>query len=75
VQGAYETCLGQPDKSAVAEHSIEAGHSNFNMMMVLEKVTGCMNRLVKEAIQIRLHSNNFNRDRGFTLSRTNQPKS
>jgi hypothetical protein len=27
-----------------------------------------MDHLVKEAIEIRLHSNNFNRDEGFSLS-------
>jgi hypothetical protein len=32
--------LGQPDKSAVAEHSIEAGHNiDFNNIMILDKVT------------------------------------
>jgi hypothetical protein len=42
-------CLGQPDKSAVVEHSIEAGHNiDFNNIMMLEKVTGYMDRLVKE---------------------------
>jgi hypothetical protein len=32
-----------------------------------------MDRLVKEAIQIRLNQNNFNRDNGFTLSRAWNP--
>jgi hypothetical protein len=32
-----------------------------------------MDCLVKEAIEIRLHPNNFNRDGGFTLSRAWQP--
>jgi hypothetical protein len=32
-----------------------------------------MDRLVKEAIQIRLNQNNINRDNGFTLSRTWNP--
>jgi hypothetical protein len=74
MQGAYETRLGQPDMSAVVEHSIEAGHViNFNNIMILEKVTGYMDYLVKEAIEIRLHPNNFNRDRGFTLSQACYP--
>jgi hypothetical protein len=61
--------LGQPDKSAVAEHGIEAGHNiNFNNIMILEKVTGYMDHLVKEAIEICLHPNNFSGDGGFTLS-------
>jgi hypothetical protein len=70
MQGASETRLGQSDKSAVAEHSIEAGRNiDFNNITILEKVTGYMDRLVKEAIEIRLHPNNFNRDGGFNLSR------
>jgi hypothetical protein len=64
---------GQPDKSAVVEHNIEAGHDiDFNIT-ILDKVTGSMDRLVKEAIEVCLHSNNFNRDGGFNLSRTWQP--
>jgi hypothetical protein len=53
----------------VAEHSIEAGHKiDFNNITILEKVTGFMDRLVKEAMEIHLHPNNFNRDGDFTLS-------
>jgi hypothetical protein len=32
-----------------------------------------MDRLIKEAIQIRLNQNNINRDNGFTLSRAWNP--
>jgi hypothetical protein len=47
----------------VAEHSIEAGHNiDFNNITILEKVTGYMDCLVKEAIEIRLHPNNFSRN-------------
>jgi hypothetical protein len=57
----------------VAEHSIEARHNiDFNIT-ILENVTGYMDRLVKEAIEICLHPNNFNRDGGFTSSRAWQP--
>jgi excinuclease UvrABC helicase subunit UvrB len=60
--------------TAVAEHSIEAGHNiDFNNITILEKVTGYMNHIVKEAIERRLHPNNFNRDRGFNLSLAWQP--
>jgi hypothetical protein len=53
----------------VAEHSIEAGHNiDFNNIAILEKVTEYMDLLVKEAIEICLHPNNFNRDGGFNLS-------
>jgi hypothetical protein len=66
--------LGQPDKSAVVEHSIKAGHNiDFNNIMILDKVTGYMDCIVKEAIEIHLHPNNFNSDGGFNLSRAWQP--
>jgi hypothetical protein len=58
----------------VAEHSIEeAQNINFNNIMILEKETGYMDHLVKEATEIHLHPNNFNRDGGFTLSRAWYP--
>jgi hypothetical protein len=67
MQGTYETHTAQ---SAVAEHSINTGHQNgFNSVSVLDRASGYMDRLVKEAIQIRLNHKNFNRDNGFTLSR------
>jgi hypothetical protein len=66
--------LDQPEKSAVAEHSISTGHHiDFNNVSVLDRASGYMNRLVKEAIQIRLNHKNFNSDNGFTLSRAWNP--
>jgi hypothetical protein len=38
---------------------------------MLDKATGCMDRLMKEAIEIRLNTGNFNR--GFMLSRAWYP--
>jgi hypothetical protein len=65
--------LDQPEKSAIAEHSISTGHQiDFNVS-VLDRASGYMDRLVKEAIQIRLNHKNFNRDHGFTLSRAWNP--
>jgi hypothetical protein len=59
--------LDQPEKSAVAEHSINTRHKiDFNVS-VLDRASGYMDHLVKEAIQIRLNQKNFNRDNGFTL--------
>jgi hypothetical protein len=66
--------VDQPEKSAVAEHSINPGHKiDFNNVSVLDRASGYMDRLVKEAIQIRLNQNNVNRDNGFTLSRAWNP--
>jgi hypothetical protein len=43
---------------------------NFSSTSILDKATGYMDHMIKEAIEIRLHPRNFNRDRGFTLSET-----
>jgi hypothetical protein len=60
--------LDQPEKS-VAEHSINTGHQiDFNNVSVLDRASGYVDCLVKEAIQISLNQNNFNRDNGFALS-------
>jgi hypothetical protein len=46
--------LDQPEKSEVAEHSINTGHQiDFNIS-VLDRASGYMDRLFKEVIQIRL---------------------
>jgi hypothetical protein len=43
--------LEQPEKSAVAEHSINTGHRiDFSSTSVLDKAAGYMDRLMKEAI-------------------------
>jgi hypothetical protein len=60
--------LDKPEKSAVAEHSINTRHKTDFNVSVLDRALGYMDRLVKEAIQIRLNQNNINRDDGFTLS-------
>jgi hypothetical protein len=45
--------LKQPDKSAVAEHNFNTGHHiDFSSTSVLDKTTGYVDRLVKEAIEI-----------------------
>ncbi|KAK9890114.1 hypothetical protein WA026_008924 [Henosepilachna vigintioctopunctata] len=55
--------LGQTEKSAVAEHALSEGDHeiNFEGCTLLASVNGFQNRLVREAIEIRKHSNNFNR--------------
>jgi hypothetical protein len=75
MQGAREThTTRSTGKSAIAEHSINTGHKiDFNNVSVLDRASGYMDRLVKEAIQIRLNQNNINRDNGFTLSRAWNP--
>jgi hypothetical protein len=53
----------------VAEHSLTTYHRiNFDGASKLGMATRYMDRLVREAIEIRLHPDNFNRDDGFNLS-------
>jgi hypothetical protein len=52
-KGIGETCLEQPDKSAVAEHSINTGNRiHFSSTIVLDRMSSYMDHLVKEAIGI-----------------------
>jgi hypothetical protein len=61
--------LKQPNKSAVVEHNFNTGHRiDFSSTSVLDKTTGYIDCLVKEAIEIRLNTGNFSRDGGFMLS-------
>jgi hypothetical protein len=48
--------LQHPDKSAVAEHSIDQGHRiQFHDASILATKTRYMDRIVREAIEIELH--------------------
>jgi hypothetical protein len=61
--------LNQPEKSAVAVHSLTSYHRiDFDGASKLGTATRYMDRLLREAIEMRLHSNNFKRDDGFNLS-------
>jgi hypothetical protein len=53
----------------MAEYSLTTYHSiDFDGASKLGTATRYMDRLVREAIEIRLHPDNFNRDDGFNLS-------
>jgi hypothetical protein len=61
--------LNQPERSAVAEHSLTTYHRiNFDSASKLGTATRYMDHPVREAIKIRLQPDNFNRDDGFNLS-------
>jgi hypothetical protein len=48
---------------------MELGHKiDFDEAIILARSAGYTGRMVKEAIEILLHPNNFNRDSGFLLS-------
>jgi hypothetical protein len=60
--------LGQPDKSAVVQHALETGHRvEFNNTCRLARTQGFMDRIINEAIEIKLHPDNINRDGGYKL--------
>jgi len=55
--------------SVVTEHSISVGYRiDFTGTSVLNKMSGYLDQLVNEAVEIYLKKNNFNRDNGFILS-------
>jgi predicted GIY-YIG superfamily endonuclease len=62
--------LGQLEKSAVAEHSILENHCiHWEEAGILCRSHGYWDRIIKEAIQIKTHPENFNRDQGFRLQK------
>ena len=66
--------LVQPDKSAMAEHSLEHEHIiRLQDTNLLSAKTGYSNRLIRETIEIEMHPNNMNKDNGLILSTAWKP--
>jgi hypothetical protein len=62
------------DKLAVAERSISQGHRiQFHITSILATKTRYMDRIVRVAIEIELHSYNSNREGGFCLNKSCKP--
>ena len=60
--------LAHTQTSAVLEHANETGHLPlWNQVKFIDRDPHRYTRRVKEAIQIRLHSNNINRDNGIEI--------
>jgi hypothetical protein len=66
--------LYHPDKSAIAEHSIDQGHRiQSHDASILATKTRYIDCVVREAIEIELHPYNINREGGFCLSKSWKP--
>jgi hypothetical protein len=66
--------LEYPDKSAMAEHSINLGHCiQLHNTTILSTKPIYRDRNIREATKIALHPNNMNREHGFCLSKSWKP--
>ena len=58
------------DKLAVVQHALEINHHiGFNEVRLIDRATNYWDHIRREAIEIKLQPNNFNRDSGLHISK------
>jgi len=63
-----------PEKFSVPKHSINLSHCfQFQDTSILAMRSGCMEHIIREAIEIELHPDNMNREEGFSLIKSWKP--
>jgi hypothetical protein len=63
--------LYHPDKSAVAEHNTDLGqYIQFQDTRTLAMITSHMKHITREATDTELHTDNMNREDGFSLGKS-----
>jgi hypothetical protein len=58
----------------MVENSTNVGHHiQFHDTSILTKKSRCMQHLIRKVIEMELHHDNMNREKGFSLSRSWKP--
>jgi hypothetical protein len=67
----HQTRVHGSHHQGVVEHSIHLGHRiQLHHTAILSTKPGCMDPIIREAIEIELHPNSMNRDHGVCLSKS-----